>query len=681
MKYLAAILFALALAVGQAMQGGAQMPALALPAYAIAGIAALFALPGAFRFPPAPVPLGLGLALFGFVVWRALQPGADPFLARIDLLAAFACGLTFVALAAGFPNSRSRAWLLVGCGAVLAAQLGIGLLQFTFGGDWMPAGWISDEQRLIYAERFGARTRGSFLNPNHMAWALGTGCILSLAFAIWGRVRIWSRIVFAYFAAVFLVGVILTASRGGILALGVGILVLGGLSVLGAASCTRKGSRAVLVGGALIIVLVTGAGFFVYESAWAAQSRFQEMLVPGVRTAFTEAAWRSFQDEPVLGAGPGEYLYAARDYRQPTHNGNAMYAHNDWLQLMAEYGWIGFSLAVLALFSLVGNGVFRFLQGLQSRLKEGMRPFSNESAVALGGVACAAFFATHSIVDFNFHIPANALLAAGVLGLLAGSPRPGPNYRIGLVRRRASICLVVIGFLVFGGGLVWQIATGAQADFAALKAKNHIDRGEAREALELLEPLVERYPSHPQLALVEARAIAGYEASLATRAAAASQINALELLDDASIENLDEAGLDALVAKVEALESITGLDPDESAAYQRRAVEAYSRAALLRPREREIHAERAFALASAGNTEAAEEASMEAIRLDFWSGYPIAVRAEIYEMAGARAEAMLLYELASRMPDGQGARARLLRMRAEDEVLRELEAEEAAVSP
>jgi O-antigen ligase len=77
------------------------------------------------------------------------------------------------------------------------------------------------------------------------------------------------------------------------------------------------------------------------------------------------------------------------------------YAHNDYLQYLAELGLVGFLLAL----GVLGRCLYWMSRGLgRSRLVAG----------AFGAVAAMG---AHSLVDFNLYIPANALVLAWILGM------------------------------------------------------------------------------------------------------------------------------------------------------------------------------------------------------------------------------------------------------------------------
>jgi O-antigen ligase len=86
------------------------------------------------------------------------------------------------------------------------------------------------------------------------------------------------------------------------------------------------------------------------------------------------------------------------------------HAHNDYLEMLAETGLIG-ALCSLAFIVLLFRSALANLQSDQSRFLLAVR------AGAL--VACSGLL-LHSLVDFNLHIPSNALLFA-LLAFLATS--------------------------------------------------------------------------------------------------------------------------------------------------------------------------------------------------------------------------------------------------------------------
>ncbi len=76
------------------------------------------------------------------------------------------------------------------------------------------------------------------------------------------------------------------------------------------------------------------------------------------------------------------------------------YAHNDYLQLLAECGFVGFGLMAWALVATLRHLFSRFAN------------HADWEVAAIGSSLTAGIvaFLLHSLVDFNMHIPANALM-------------------------------------------------------------------------------------------------------------------------------------------------------------------------------------------------------------------------------------------------------------------------------
>lgn len=87
------------------------------------------------------------------------------------------------------------------------------------------------------------------------------------------------------------------------------------------------------------------------------------------------------------------------------------YAHNDYLQLLVETGWIGFLALVTAFFLFLMRS---FQKVKQMRLRA--NPFRFFMAIgALSGLVSIAF---HSFFDFNLQIPANCVYFVMLLGIV-----------------------------------------------------------------------------------------------------------------------------------------------------------------------------------------------------------------------------------------------------------------------
>ena len=88
-----------------------------------------------------------------------------------------------------------------------------------------------------------------------------------------------------------------------------------------------------------------------------------------------------------------------------------LYLHNDYLQLLAETGWIGFSALVVGFYIFLIKSVFK-IQKLQVHANP-LRYF-----LAIGALSGLVSIAFHSFFDFNLHMPANCVYFVTLIGIV-----------------------------------------------------------------------------------------------------------------------------------------------------------------------------------------------------------------------------------------------------------------------
>jgi O-antigen ligase len=163
----------------------------------------------------------------------------------------------------------------------------------------------------------------------------------------------------------------------------------------------RIRSRHVLAGGLVVLCAVMAVSWIGVKQVLQRFSEIQTMEVTGSkRVAMREDTWRLFLDHPLLGTGLGTLEIVFPPY-DSLYDGRVVdHAHNDYMEALAETGVVGglccaWFLVVVLLHSL-------------TRLTE---PGSSFGLVLnLSGLIACSGMLVHSLVDFNLHIPANALL-------------------------------------------------------------------------------------------------------------------------------------------------------------------------------------------------------------------------------------------------------------------------------
>ena len=196
---------------------------------------------------------------------------------------------------------------------------------------------------------------------------------------------------------------ILTTSRGGIGSLAIGIAAAAAIAVW------KKGVRArelrvgvIAVALALIAVSWLGSGQFSekLKSAGLASNRADQR----------EIGYRIIEDNLSTGTGLGSYRWVFSAYKDERFGGYFYeHAHNDYLEILAEQGIIGFVLVASAVVLVMARNARAFVRRRDSLAR---------GALFASMAGCVSLM-VHGLVDFNFQIPANAafyfvLLAMGV---------------------------------------------------------------------------------------------------------------------------------------------------------------------------------------------------------------------------------------------------------------------------
>lgn len=632
MTVLCAILLGVAIAVAQALHGGLLVPALVIPSYGLLAVAGLPAIVAAFRNPTPPSPsLLIGVIIFiGYISWRCFQ-APDRYLGRIEFGEALALGLAFMIGASALAEARSRFIFIGIILAMASAQAVCGFIQFAKGNGFAPLGWFSLDLQSIYGARFLTRARGFFLNPNQFAWLQGWATIFAVVIACWGRVNAMTRVVLIYLALVFLTADVLSGSRGGIASLLGGLIVFAVAGFVAVGVARKRGRGLVLVGSLALLLLCAGVGFAVYSTNYVVEGRFYALESEGFRSLLAEQAWRQFQVAPLMGMGPGTFIYAARLYRTGDLPRDSTFAHDDWLQTLAEYGFIGFALVLSLLVISLVSGFRRFFFSVKESTTSEILPFSNSTAILLASVCALVTFSIHSLTDFNMHVPANAMLAGATLGLLAGT---GTRAAFASRRLQAGILRVLCAaaLLVLCAGMTMFVGRYAQADYQDLLARNSLARSDIRSALAQTEAGLERQPRDVALLASRGRAFYEYESFL-------------EIAGDE--------------------DSVAELSPLEQKRLYRSSADAYENALKWQPMERTNHAGLAKSLSQLGETRQTELQWLEAIRLDPMHSYAYSGYADYLYDKGDLPRALGIYSLASQLPDGQYAARRIEEVREE----------------
>jgi len=243
---------------------------------------------------------------------------------------------------------------------------------------------------------YGGIPFGPYVNRNHFAGFVELILPLSLVPLVLGRVRRERWPVVGLFAIIPIGALFLSASRGGIVSFGFE------LAVLALAIIQRRAKGKQLFAGATVLLLaLMMVSWLGVDQVLQRFSSFQSLEVTaGKRASMRRDTWQIFLHHPFAGTGLSTLQIVYPPYESLYDGRIVNHTHNDYLEALAETGVLG------------GLCCAWFLGVLFRESLKRLRQLHNSFAGALqlcGLVACVGFL-MHSLVDFNLHIPSNALL-------------------------------------------------------------------------------------------------------------------------------------------------------------------------------------------------------------------------------------------------------------------------------
>lgn len=287
---------------------------------------------------------------------------------------------------------------------------------------------------FIYTPQSGAPLQGliaaAFVNTNHAAafFLLGSTLGFGLTFASRGKERSW----LAAAASISGVGVILTLSKGGILAFA------GGLAAMWALLLWRgKVQRRSLATLVVLVGIISAVGAFAARERLVSELRIQQNAYQKEKTVLWAPGLAMVRANPWVGVGRGAFVTAFPRYLSTRVPLDRTYSHleNQYLHLPAEWGIpVGAGLIVLSVLALLG-----WLR------RAGSSPPTIAAFAALGALGL------HNIVDFNLEMLGIALPVAALAGAMAAkaaTEQTQPQERPSAIPATAALSVGAALFLI-----------------------------------------------------------------------------------------------------------------------------------------------------------------------------------------------------------------------------------------
>lgn len=302
-----------------------------------------------------------------------------------------------------------------------------------------------------------------------------------------------------------LVGIVFSASRGGLLALVTAAAVF--FAVRSRRSPSVLAPVLILVGVSVGLLSWFGTDRFTmrYTSLVDGGALGDERVSLFVRLLPTCARF------PIWGTGSGSF-----DYIEPMSRSDGrdvgyhfQHAHNEYLEALIEGGVIRLALSLAAIV-LVYRAARCALRGPIDLPTHGL---------VLGGVFAFTSFVVQSVVDFGAHVPAIALLATVLVAMLVAQG-DGPRPEVTRLPALIALPLSLVGVLALAGCGVYLVTEGRReadvgVEFAAVRAlRDSTKTADQARQLAHFETALKRSPHNPeaifQLGQLRIRLYLGY---------------------------------------------------------------------------------------------------------------------------------------------------------------------------
>jgi len=309
-------------------------------------------------------------------------------------------------------NSKNRLLALVTTvfvAGVLESILGIGL-------------WSAGKSLVPHSLSQGqwSRTTGTFVNRNHYACHLALAFCAGIGLLIMKRgIRVRTSGVYLFAGSlldnvfngrvliiaglvVVFCALLLSGSAGAFLAL------IAALGVVFTLNSNYLGRSLRLTGVAGFVIVIAGLAILFTGGGELWSRALQGDIGLNTRIEQWLVTWNLIEQFPLFGVGAGNYAVVFPGYHDESlPRLHYDHVHNDFLELLANQGMVGFVLLACAIL-FVGSKLISRYRKSNNHLKTGA------IFASLSGMFVMLI---HGLVEFNFHIPANAAYFFVLMGI------------------------------------------------------------------------------------------------------------------------------------------------------------------------------------------------------------------------------------------------------------------------
>ena len=338
---------------------------------------------------------------------------ADPFQTRFFVLQVLAL-TAWLALLYRYVNTESRMRALV------YTILGVAVVSAIFG---VLRQATQHQIGFVLPLLRPTQGYGQFINKNHFAYLMEMAFGLVIGLALAAGIKRERLLIYVALLLPIWTALVLSNSRGGILAMLV--------QIVSAALLLGSRRQATVLRAALLVVLVAGVLFGTlwlggdrlasnFENATSELNAAETNMRAGVsRNEIWRATLKMFAAHPITGVGLGGYWIGITEYHDASGLMTPQEAHNDYLELLSSGGLVGLAIGVW--FALMLIRAVRANLAIDTGYIRALR---------FGAILGITGVAAHSLVDFGLHIMVNAIVFVSLIMIatVGAALRGRPSY-------------------------------------------------------------------------------------------------------------------------------------------------------------------------------------------------------------------------------------------------------------
>ena len=316
--------------------------------------------------------------------------------------------------------SRSSRWLLrlwYVISLIGGSIAFLGLLQKATGAQmifWQPPPPPEYGVTTFFATYFYHGNAGAFLN---LVWPLSAGLVIR---AFTRQSQPGMRALWTIVFIVTIAGVLANTSRMAQVVALVLLVVIGLRFGPGLLRRLPGAQKSVAIAGALalILALIALAQATHLEQPLNRWQSVSEHIPTDARWQASRVALGALPGAGLFGFGPGTFRVVFPGYNIESSlavRGSWRFLHEDYLQTVLEWGWLGSSLWALLFFGGITVGILSYRRYAMRSWMPRRCVMQPVAIIALAGVAI------HALVDFPFQIESIQLYVATYLGVCWGS--------------------------------------------------------------------------------------------------------------------------------------------------------------------------------------------------------------------------------------------------------------------